>query len=427
MSMSVDPHFAGMPWEDVEARLRLERGGWRRRGRRFANPARFQSYPAPYHAGAERTAPPTRRGDGARRMLSRAWGNVKRLTMPRMQRDVRNGDDILGGESAGLSERAAQRGGVMWGDIPFGDELNDTSSASAVEGVSLPLTEFRRNSDASNTFTDLNRPHSSQWAGQGAEGRRRSILFSYLLPDEYQRYDHVIEDYEYDDFLIPLNGNEDLPHQNDSLYAQSGQMPDAGRGESRRLVAREISASVYESQSRMGHHGGSGRVAIVRNGRLEHRTVDEIVPHFPRTSSLVRPSRHHGPSVREVSVRGGSHHHHHYPHYHTQPPGRVHHGDVWMQPLTRSIFSSRGASEGQIESLETVRLSKQDLIAPVDDDQENTCSICLLEYEENDVVRVLPCAHRYHAICVDPWLRHHEPTCPLCRQRAFDGDDTVPL
>eukprot|EP00181_Compsopogon_caeruleus_P001432 CAMPEP_0184681980 /NCGR_PEP_ID=MMETSP0312-20130426/5146_1 /TAXON_ID=31354 /ORGANISM="Compsopogon coeruleus, Strain SAG 36.94" /LENGTH=330 /DNA_ID=CAMNT_0027133173 /DNA_START=215 /DNA_END=1208 /DNA_ORIENTATION=- len=260
--MSVDPHFAGMPWEDVEARLRLERGGWRRRGRRFANPARFQSYPAPYHAGAERTAPPTRRGDGARRMLSRAWGNVKRLTMPRMQRDVRNGDDILGGESAGLSERAAQRGGVMWGDIPFGDELNDTSSASAVEGVSLPLTEFRRNSDASNTFTDLNRPHSSQWAGQGAEGRRRSILFSYLLPDEYQRYDHVIEDYEYDDFLIPLNGNEDLPHQNDSLYAQSGQMPDAGRGESRRLVAREISASVYESQSRMGHHGGSGRVAI---------------------------------------------------------------------------------------------------------------------------------------------------------------------
>ncbi|GAB2218918.1 hypothetical protein Droror1_Dr00002151 [Drosera rotundifolia] len=43
------------------------------------------------------------------------------------------------------------------------------------------------------------------------------------------------------------------------------------------------------------------------------------------------------------------------------------------------------------------------------------CSICLGDYKETDVLRLLPdCGHLFHLKCVDPWLRLR-PTCPICR------------
>lgn len=43
------------------------------------------------------------------------------------------------------------------------------------------------------------------------------------------------------------------------------------------------------------------------------------------------------------------------------------------------------------------------------------CSICLVEYKESDLLRLLPpCGHLFHVNCVDPWLRMHS-TCPICR------------
>ncbi|PSR98795.1 RING-H2 finger protein [Actinidia chinensis var. chinensis] len=43
------------------------------------------------------------------------------------------------------------------------------------------------------------------------------------------------------------------------------------------------------------------------------------------------------------------------------------------------------------------------------------CSICLADYKDSDVLRLLPeCGHVFHCRCIDPWLRVH-PTCPICR------------
>ncbi|KAF7820451.1 RING-H2 finger protein ATL70-like [Senna tora] len=44
-----------------------------------------------------------------------------------------------------------------------------------------------------------------------------------------------------------------------------------------------------------------------------------------------------------------------------------------------------------------------------------SCSICLDDYNESDVLRKLPdCGHLYHLECIDSWLKSHR-TCPLCR------------
>lgn len=48
----------------------------------------------------------------------------------------------------------------------------------------------------------------------------------------------------------------------------------------------------------------------------------------------------------------------------------------------------------------------------------SSCSICLGDYKENDVLRLLhDCGHLYHVACVDPWLRLHS-TCPICRSKS---------
>jgi len=50
-----------------------------------------------------------------------------------------------------------------------------------------------------------------------------------------------------------------------------------------------------------------------------------------------------------------------------------------------------------------------------------SCSICLGDYKESDMLRLLPdCDHLYHAACVDPWLMLHS-TCPICRKSSLSS------
>ena len=44
-----------------------------------------------------------------------------------------------------------------------------------------------------------------------------------------------------------------------------------------------------------------------------------------------------------------------------------------------------------------------------------SCSICTEDFNKGEEVRVLPCNHKFHPDCVDPWLLNVSGTCPLCR------------
>ncbi|KAL3624479.1 hypothetical protein CASFOL_031147 [Castilleja foliolosa] len=47
--------------------------------------------------------------------------------------------------------------------------------------------------------------------------------------------------------------------------------------------------------------------------------------------------------------------------------------------------------------------------------EDAQCSICLAEYEEKEVLRIMPkCGHSFHLPCIDVWLEI-QSTCPVCR------------
>ena len=49
--------------------------------------------------------------------------------------------------------------------------------------------------------------------------------------------------------------------------------------------------------------------------------------------------------------------------------------------------------------------------------EDNSCSICMAEYELDSDLVTLPCLHIFHYECTKPWLiRKNE--CPLCRTRV---------
>jgi len=47
-------------------------------------------------------------------------------------------------------------------------------------------------------------------------------------------------------------------------------------------------------------------------------------------------------------------------------------------------------------------------------EEQSCCAICISDFAEGDLLRVLPCMHRYHQECADRWLAANR-TCPLCK------------
>ncbi|XP_047161987.1 putative RING-H2 finger protein ATL21B [Vigna umbellata] len=57
---------------------------------------------------------------------------------------------------------------------------------------------------------------------------------------------------------------------------------------------------------------------------------------------------------------------------------------------------------------------------------DNTCPICLSEYEPKDTLRTIPaCNHYFHAHCIDEWLKMNA-TCPLCRNSPHPSSTVTP-
>ncbi|KAJ3387954.1 hypothetical protein HDU92_001718 [Lobulomyces angularis] len=69
-------------------------------------------------------------------------------------------------------------------------------------------------------------------------------------------------------------------------------------------------------------------------------------------------------------------------------------------------FETEGSNTSHV-SLISFTSSKNEL--------QETCVICIEEYEESDEIRTLPCKHFFHTHCIDEWLRTKSTQCPLCK------------
>lgn len=63
----------------------------------------------------------------------------------------------------------------------------------------------------------------------------------------------------------------------------------------------------------------------------------------------------------------------------------------------------------------------------ISDDDDLTCPICFDDFQDGQILRILPCKHRFHALCVDPWLLNSSTHCPMCRvDLSISQEEAVP-
>lgn len=94
--------------------------------------------------------------------------------------------------------------------------------------------------------------------------------------------------------------------------------------------------------------------------------------------------------------------------------------EIHRQPVSLSLsMVSLPAPESVVNSFPLKNHQKLQTVGSGDDVEQ--CYICLAEYEEGDKIRVLPCRHEYHMLCVDKWLKEIHGICPLCRADVREG------
>lgn len=52
-------------------------------------------------------------------------------------------------------------------------------------------------------------------------------------------------------------------------------------------------------------------------------------------------------------------------------------------------------------------------------EENKKCVICIEEFAENDELKILFCTHRFHASCLDNWLKN-SIRCPICKRDVRD-------
>ncbi|KAK9144094.1 hypothetical protein Sjap_003997 [Stephania japonica] len=82
---------------------------------------------------------------------------------------------------------------------------------------------------------------------------------------------------------------------------------------------------------------------------------------------------------------------------------------------TRPSVSSIGSVPAPKEVVESMPVKTYSKLHKDYSEDAAQCYICLVEYEEGDSMRILPCHHEFHRACVDKWLKEIHRVCPLCR------------
>eukprot|EP01084_Bolivina_argentea_P056917 104081_1 len=78
--------------------------------------------------------------------------------------------------------------------------------------------------------------------------------------------------------------------------------------------------------------------------------------------------------------------------------------------------SLKVTDEGNTEDITHESDQKQNTKEDVMDDKNRECAICKDKFHKGEMLKELPCTHRFHKDCIMPWLTRRN-TCPTCRHR----------
>lgn len=89
-------------------------------------------------------------------------------------------------------------------------------------------------------------------------------------------------------------------------------------------------------------------------------------------------------------------------------------GSIHLLPDKRTHDAGEGPSS-EISPKASDRGRRDDVVP--DSIGREICPICIVDFEEGDDIRLLPCEgkHSFHQQCVDPWLLKLSSSCPICR------------
>ncbi|KAH3708135.1 RING finger protein 44-like [Dreissena polymorpha] len=111
------------------------------------------------------------------------------------------------------------------------------------------------------------------------------------------------------------------------------------------------------------------------------------------------------------------------------PPGPVYRGEVQTDEQTEENYEAllnlaerlgdakpKGLCKTEIEQLISYRFNGENLRNGAD---QTSCVVCMCDFENRQMLRVLPCCHEFHQKCIDKWLKTNR-TCPICRADASE-------
>lgn len=100
--------------------------------------------------------------------------------------------------------------------------------------------------------------------------------------------------------------------------------------------------------------------------------------------------------------------------------------DFQELPLKSSCF---GVDFWKIQDLKVEETGCTSTVASENDQDDSAndgsaeiCGVCLVDFDEGDEMRVLPCAHYFHRDCIDHWLLHSATMCPTCKCELLQED-----
>ena len=146
----------------------------------------------------------------------------------------------------------------------------------------------------------------------------------------------------------------------------------------------------YGPRSADGGHGGQSRAKGIARAVLDTIPIVKFgEPSSPKKESSLEldgPSARNARDLEAGNPRATS----------TRDAPRGTNGTTEANGNTASPHLANGTSGASAVALENL-----------------DCSICTEKFVVGEDVRVLPCDHKYHPGCIDPWLTEVSGTCPL--------------